>query len=274
MRPLADRALLAARSAVIPAIVIAFVIAGAALRVGAADHRLGDWTWMAGLVLTGAPVAWRTLRGMARGHFATDIVAMLAIVTAVVLGQPLAGLIVVLMQTGGESLERYAEGRASRAVRALEEQAPRIAHRLEAHAVVDLAVDQVRVGDRLIVRPGEMVPCDCEVVDGESHVDTSRLTGEPMPLHAAPGVPLMSGSLNGDGALVVTASALARDSQYARIVDLVRSAEASKAPCSAWRTATRSGSRRSRCSSAPSAGSRPATSCACWRCSSSPRRAR
>jgi len=230
MRLVADRAFLAARSAVIPATVIAFVLAGAALRVGTVDHRWGDGVWLAGLVLTGAPVAWRTLRGIARGHFATDIVAMLAIVTAVILRQPLAGLIVVLMQTGGEALERYAEGRASRAVRALEEQAPRIAHRLDADAVVDVAVDQVQVGDRLIIRPGEMVPCDCAVLDGESHVDTSRLTGEPLPRHAAPGAAMMSGWLNGDGALVVAATALARDSQYARIVDLVRSAEASKAP--------------------------------------------
>ena len=81
--------------------------------------------WTGGLVLTGAPVVWRTLRGIASGRFAADLVAMLAIVAALPLGQPLAGLIVVLMQTGGEALERYAEGRASEAVRALEAAAPR-----------------------------------------------------------------------------------------------------------------------------------------------------
>lgn len=225
-----DRSSLVARSAVVPLLVVVITIAGAALRVGATDERWAHWTWMAGLVLTGLPVAWRTLRGIAHGRFATDIVAMLAILTAIALGQPLAGLIVVLMQTGGEALERYAEGRASRAVRALEEQAPRIAHRLEGRAVVDLPVDAIRVGDRLLVRPGEMVPCDCRVEEGQSHVDTSRLTGEPMPVHADAGSTLLSGSLNGDGALVVAATALARDSQYARIVELVRSAEASKSP--------------------------------------------
>lgn len=220
------------RPMAIPAAVAAFVVAGAALRVAASSASWSEYTWMAGLALTGLPVAWRTVRGMARGHFATDVVATLAILTAITLREPLAGLIVVLMQTGGEALEKYAEGRASRAVRALEEDAPRIAHRLEGTPPItsDIPVEAVRVGDRLLIRPGEMLPCDGVVVDGHSHVDTSRITGEPLPEAAAAGVRLLSGSLNIDGALVLQASALARDSQYARIVELVRSAEASKAP--------------------------------------------
>lgn len=213
-----------------PVIVLAVIVTGAALRVGAPDPAWSHWTWYAGLVVTGLPVAWRTLGSVARGHLATDVVAMLAIVTAIVLGQPLAGLIVVLMQTGGEALERYAEGRASQAVRELEAQAPRIAHRFEGEAIVDVPVDAVRVGDRLVVRPGEMLPCDATVAEGRSLVDTSRLTGEPMPVRAQPGARFLSGSLNGDGSLIVVADALARDSQYARIVELVRTAEASKAP--------------------------------------------
>jgi len=74
--------------------------------------------WTTGLVLCGLPVVWQTTRGIFSGRFAADLVAMLAIVTSFLLHQPLAGLIVVLMQTGGEALERYAEGRASDAVRA------------------------------------------------------------------------------------------------------------------------------------------------------------
>jgi heavy metal translocating P-type ATPase len=186
--------------------------------------------WEAGLLLTGLPVVWRTLRGVLRGRLAADLVAMLAIIAALLLQQPLAGLIVVLMQTGGEALEHYAEGRASDAVRELEAAAPRIAHRFERAAVRDLPVDQVAVGDALLVRPGEMVPCDAVVTAGESHVDVSRLTGEPLPLHAREGSRLMSGSLNGEGPLTVRATALARESQYARIVELVRTAQASKSP--------------------------------------------
>jgi cation transport ATPase len=88
-----------------------------------------DPLWFGALLITGVPVTWKTLHGMFAGHFASDVVAMLAIVTAIVLRQPVSGLVIVLMQTGGELLERYAEGRASRAVRELEEAAPRVGHR-------------------------------------------------------------------------------------------------------------------------------------------------
>jgi len=91
-------------------------------------------------------------------------------------------------------------------------------------------VDAVEVDDLLLVRPGEMVPCDGVVVEGFSHVDTSRLTGEPLPVEAQDGVKLLSGSLNMESALTIRATAVAGESQYARIVELVRSAQSSKAP--------------------------------------------
>jgi heavy metal translocating P-type ATPase len=186
--------------------------------------------WSTGLVITGVPVVWSTLRGAAAGHFAADLVASLAIFGALLLGEPLAGLVVVLMQTGGEALERYAEGRASAAVRELEAAAPRIAHRLEGRELSDVAVDAVRVGNLILVRPGELIPCDLEVIDGSSNVDTSRITGEPVPAAARPGSHLLSGSLNVDGVLKARVLAPAGESQYARIVELVRSAQASKSP--------------------------------------------
>ncbi len=180
--------------------------------------------------MTGLPVVWRTLRGVVSGRFAADLVAMLAIVAALFLAEPLAGLIVVLMQTGGEALERYAEGRASAAVRELEAAAPRLAHRVQAGVTEDVAVDAVAVGDELLVRPGELVPCDGLVLAGRSHVEAARLTGEPVPVSAAPGTRLLSGSLNLDGPLTIRATAPASESQYARIVELVRLAQESKSP--------------------------------------------
>jgi heavy metal translocating P-type ATPase len=185
---------------------------------------------LVGLALTGIPVVWRTLRGILAGRFAADLVAMLAIVAALWLGQPLAGLIVVLMQTGGEALERYAEGRASDAVRELEAAAPRLAHRLRGNEVDDVSVAAIEVGDKLLLRPGELVPSDVVVLEGRSHVDASRLTGEPVPVSARPGTALMSGSLNLESALTVRATAPASQSQYAKIVELVRTAQASKSP--------------------------------------------
>jgi heavy metal translocating P-type ATPase len=183
----------------------------------------------AALIIVGAPLIWRTIRGMLHGRFAADVVAALAILTAIILGQPIPGLVVVLMLTGGEALERYAEGRASRAVRDLEAAAPRIAHRL-GDTVTDVPVDVITAGDRILIRPGEIVPCDGVVTDGRSHLDTSSLTGEPVPVLAVADTVVLSGSINQEGALTIRVTAVAAESQYARIVELVRSAQASKAP--------------------------------------------
>lgn len=213
-----------------PAGALAAIVLGALLHLDPAWRELGREVWLAGLVITGAPVVWRTIRGLVARRFAADLVAMLAIITAVALAQPLAGLVIVVMQTGGEALERFAERRASEAVRELEAAAPRIAHRLRPDGMEDVSVDEVEPGDRLLVRPGEMVPCDAVVTAGRSHVDVSRLTGEPVPVSAAAGVRLSSGSLNGESPLTIEAVARASESQYARIVELVRTAQSSKAP--------------------------------------------
>ena len=182
------------------------------------------------LVAAGAPLVWRTARGMLRGHFAADVVASLAIVTAVILREPVAGLVIVLMQAGGEYLERYAARRASRALDELANARPQKANRLRGEAIEEIGADDVLPGDLLLVRPGEMVPVDCVVTDGESWMDQSRLTGESVPVAIRPGVAIMSASINGDRPVTVRATARAAESQYAKIVELVRSAQESKAP--------------------------------------------
>ena len=218
------------RAAWRPLSAAAVIAAGLIGRVAWPGAGVDRTIWYVGLALTGTVVVWRTVRGALRGHFAADVVATLAIVAAALLGQPLVGLVIVLMQTGGEALERYAEGKASDAVRALERIAPRTAHRVRGDHLDDIPVDDIAVGDTLLVRPGELVPCDSVVIDGTAHVDASMLTGEPLPISARHDTPLMSGSANLDGALTVRATAIARESQYARIVALVRSAQTSKAP--------------------------------------------
>ncbi len=187
--------------------------------------------WLGGLVVLGVPIVWSSVKGMFEGRFATDLVASLSIVTAAVLQQPVAGLVIVLMQSGGEALERAAARRASQAVADLEAQAPRVAHRIQAQGgIEDIGVDQIHVGDRLLVRPGEMVPCNSVVSSGTSSVDTSRITGEPMPRTLGPGDAVASGTVNLDRPLTVDATARADASLYHQIVELVRSAQASKAP--------------------------------------------
>jgi heavy metal translocating P-type ATPase len=213
-----------------PLIALAFLLAGFATPLVLSADPWRDRVWLLGLLVTGVPVAWRTLRGMLRGEFAADVVAMLAIVGALLLGQPLAGLVVVLMQTGGEALDAYAVARASNAVAALEADAPRTAHRVREGRVEDIDAGIIEPGDALLIRPGELVPADGVVLDGTSHVDTSRLTGEPVPVRTAVGARLLSGSVNQEGAFTMRAERRSQESQYARIVDLVRSAQASKSP--------------------------------------------
>ncbi len=214
---------------IIPTLTLAFLVVGGALAVFP-DRVTAHQVWMLGVILLGAPIVFETLRNALSGRFATDVVASLSIIGSVALDQPLAGLVIVLMQSGGEALERYAEGRASAAVRALEEAAPRIGHRVNGDRVADIPVTEIAVGDDLLVRPGELVPCDGIILGGESELDISSLTGEPVPVVARPGAAVMSGSSNGFGPLRIRATALAAESQYARIVELVRTAQASKAP--------------------------------------------
>ncbi len=192
---------------------------------------LAHGLWTIALIGAGFPVVWRTLLAARRGNYATDVVASLSIVTAAIIGQPLAGLVIVLMQTGGEWLERFAERRASAAVRELEKAAPRVAHLVTGtRGLVDVPVGELKVGDVFLVRPGEMLPCDGIVIGGISEIDASQLTGEAIPVPAREGTRVMSGSLNTHGVISIRASALAAESQYSRIVELVREAQASKSP--------------------------------------------
>jgi heavy metal translocating P-type ATPase len=226
-----------------PALTLAALIAGGILALIPATRGWVHPFLLGALILLGAPVVIRTTLGMLRGKFAADVVAMLAIATAMILREPIAGLVIVLMQTGGELLERYAEGRASDAVRELEAAAPRFAHRLPASAAdasgeraaasghtKDVAAEQVKIDDRILVRPGEMVPCDGTVVDGSSSLDTSRVTGEPLPERVASGSAVRSGVVNIESPIVLRVTAPASESLYARIVELVRTAQAEKSP--------------------------------------------
>jgi heavy metal translocating P-type ATPase len=214
-----------------PTIAITVIVLGLVARYVTGSLDLARLIWLMGLIGTGAPVVWRTMRGAWHGNFNADVVATLSIVTAAAINQPLAGMVIVLMQTGGEALEKFAEGRASLALRDLEKSAPQIAHLVsEIRGVVDVPARSLQVNDQFLLRPGDLVPCDGLVVDGESEIDTSQLTGEALPLRAHAGTKVLSGMLNLHGVLTVRATAQAADSQYARIVQLVRAALASKSP--------------------------------------------
>jgi heavy metal translocating P-type ATPase len=189
-----------------------------------------NWLWFGTLIVAGAPLVWQTLRGMLRGKFASDVVAMLAIVTAVVMYEPFAGVLVTLMQSGGEAMDDFGFRRASSSLEALIARAPRTARRKSGDSLEDIAAGDVLVGDVLVVRPGELVPVDGTMLSEEADVDESALTGEPLAHAKKQGDSLMSGSVNGNTMFEMRATAVSEESQYARIVALVRKAQGDRAP--------------------------------------------
>ena len=211
------------------------VLATVGLLAGVATHLLGapavaERIFLATLALGGAPLVFQTWRGMLAGRFAADVVAMLAIVTALLLGQYFAGAVIVLMQSGGEALEAYAMGRATASLEALLARAPRTAHRLTDAGPVEVPVEAVQPGDLLLVKPGELVPVDGTVARGSSTIDQSAVTGEPRPVRATVGSSLMSGTINLEGPLDVRALRPSAESQYQLIVRMVEHARREKAP--------------------------------------------
>ncbi len=180
-----------------------------------------------------AIAAWQLvgmIRDMLRGHFGLDVLAVTAIVATVLVGEFLAALVVVLMLTGGEALEDYAERRAKRELDALLDRAPQRAHVARDGGFVDVSVDEVRVGDVLLVRPAELVPVDGALLSEATSVDESSLTGESVPVEKRSGDELLSGTVNGSMAVELRATATAADSQYQQIVSLVAQASESRAP--------------------------------------------
>ncbi len=186
--------------------------------------------WYLTLIGGGSPIVWSTVKGMFRGQFAADIVAMLAIITAVLMDQAFAGAIVVLMQSGGEAIEKYGFRRASSSLTALLARAPRTAHRKDDGKIEEIDVGQIKVGDILVVRTGDFIPVDGTIIEGESEIDESSMTGEPLARHKIVGSKVLSGTIDLDGAFNMRADKISEESQYAKIVRLVQAAQAEKAP--------------------------------------------
>lgn len=190
------------------------------------------WVVSGYALLIAARQGWDMIRALFRGAIGLDVLAVTAIIATVAVGEYWASLVIVLMLSGGEALEDFAENRAKRELNSLLSRVPQLAHRLTGTGdeTVDVPVDQVVVGDRLLVRPSEIVPVDAELLSAAATVDESSLTGESLPVDRIAGDLLLSGSVNGFGAVTVRASALAADSQYQTIVTLVAEAAGSKSP--------------------------------------------
>ena len=182
-------------------------------------------------LLVAAKQGRRMVKSLMAGQVGLDVLAVTAILATVIVGEFWASLVIVLMLTGGEALEDYAEGRAERELSSLLEHVPQIAHRYRADGTTeDIAASRVAVGDRLLVRPSEIVPVDATLATTGGTFDESTLTGESLPVERLDGDAVMSGSINGSGAVDIVATSIAADSQYQRIVALVSEAKESKAP--------------------------------------------
>lgn len=181
-------------------------------------------------LLNSIPLVWGMIQDIRSGKYGVDILAATAIITSVVLHEYWAGMIVVLMLTGGEALEDYAERRAKKELTSLLANKPKKAHVLRKGKTLEVKVSDVRVGDKVVVLPGEVVPVDGVIVEGTSAFDESSLTGESLPAVKQVGDSLLSGSINSEGAVTLTATSTAENSQYQQIIKLVKSASSSQAP--------------------------------------------
>ena len=142
-----------------------------------------------------------------------------------------AAAIITVLVLLGQVLELRARGQTTSAMKALLRLAPKTARRIEVDGQeMDVSIDQVRVGDRLRVRPGERVPVDGVVIEGASAVDESMVTGESMPVEKGPGAPVTGGTINGSGSILMRAERVGRDTLLARIVQMVSDAQRSRAP--------------------------------------------
>ncbi len=176
------------------------------------------------LLFGGVPLLIELFKELVSFNFGSDLIAGLSIITSIILGEYLAGALVVLMLSGGEAIENYAIQKASRVLDALAKRAPTIAHRKNG-VIEDITVSQIAIGDVLQIFPHEICPVDGVVIDGNGIMDESYLTGEPFMIEKAPGSEVISGAINGDASITIRATKLAEDSRYSQIIQVMSQTE-------------------------------------------------
>ena len=193
-----------------------------AFQVGPAAYQL---PLLATLALGGIPLLYELFKKFLKREFGSDLLGGISIITSVLLGEYLAGSIIVLMLAGGEALESYALRSASSVLAALAKRMPSIAHRKEDGQITDVALADIVVGDTLVIYPHDICPVDGEVIEGHGVMDESYLTGEPFQMRKTSGSTVISGAINGESALTIRATQRAADSRYAKIMVVMRESE-------------------------------------------------
>ncbi|MGX4685465.1 heavy metal translocating P-type ATPase [Vagococcus sp. JNUCC 83] len=169
------------------------------------------------------------IKTLKSGKYGVDILAITAIIATLAVGQYWASLMVLVMLTGGDSLEDYAAGQAGKELKTLLDNTPQVAHKVARDGLKDIHVDDVAIDDIILVKPGEVVPVDGTIVEGVSSFDESSLTGESKPIEKQVNDTVMSGSINGDVSIKFKVTKVAADSQYQTIVKLVKESESKPA---------------------------------------------
>src|SRR6478609_76843 len=183
---------------------------------------------LAVLAVGGPPLLYDLLRKLLKREFGSDLLGGISIITSVLLGEYLAGSIIVLMLAGGEALESYALRSASSVLAALAKRMPSVAHRKRDAEIVDVGLQEVAVGDTLVIYPHDICPVDGVVIDGHGVMDESYLTGEPFQITKTRGSTVLSGAINGESALTIRTTQRAADSRYAKIMNVMRESESSR----------------------------------------------
>jgi heavy metal translocating P-type ATPase len=215
--------------------VVLLTLTASGLAAGLVLHLVGvgeagNTAWAAAGVCGAGYALWAMGEALARGRVGVDVIALLALVGALAVGELLAAAVISVMLASGRALEAWAAGRARRDLHALLERAPRTARRYRDRVLETVPLDAVVPGDLLLVAPGELVPVDGTVAGAAAVLDESALTGEARPVERSVREPVRSGVVNAGGPFDVRATATAADSTYAGIVRLVSQAETSQAP--------------------------------------------
>ena len=202
----------------------------AAFRPFSGEPGVAGHIWAAAAVPVVVALAISILRDLRMGRVGVDAIALVSMSAALALGESLAAVVIAIMYSGGNVLEDFARGRAQRDLRALTDRTPRFAHRKVGERMEDIPVDQVAIGEELLVRAGELLPVDGILLDASASIDESAVTGEPLPELRRHGDLLRSGTVNAGEVFRFRASALASQSTYAGIVRMVEAAQTAKAP--------------------------------------------
>jgi heavy metal translocating P-type ATPase len=217
------------KTTIIAALSVAAIVAHLALRFGVrASPATSQIPLLVALAIGGVPLLFDLLRKLLKREFGSDLLGGISIITSVLLGEYLAGSIIVLMLAGGEALESYALRSASSVLAALAKRMPSVAHRKRDAEIVDVGLQEVAVGDTLVIYPHDICPVDGVVIDGHGVMDESYLTGEPFQITKTRGSTVLSGAINGESALTIRTTQRAADSRYAKIMNVMRESESSR----------------------------------------------